>query len=1266
MKKTSNDKKVVEKKARYGMRKLKVGYVSCLLGGILVFGQMIPSFSIAGIDFNNKVYAAQAQAVEDKELEAAKDEAIAELEKAKAEALEKINKMVDQNAIKKAKEEVQRAYADAAMKISDAKNAKEAKELGEKGANAIKNPGNITPAPNNNIDEVRKKAKEELNEKHKQIINALDNGSDYDALADKKAEIIKTLKSNLDSAIKDITTAQDEKTIEKAKEDGLVALQKEKVKADVLLQAASIKNKISEIPISDDEAQTKAKDNINKVVENLIKKIDEAYEQKALNEAEKEALKLVGKVGNLEKDKVQAKCDLEQSIENKISELENLKKEPNKKVTDEEISKAKENLKKVYDTEKEKIDSAQDKNAIDLALSGGKKEIGKIVNATKPQKTDAEKLKEAQDAAAEKVGQASEKRKKEIGSDDSLNSEQKKKAIAGLDLIIEKYSLLISDTSTPQEATAKGEEAVKLIGNTDVDGLIEIKKLPEEKYSSSEKIRKAKEEKQKEIDKIKDKALKEQAQKKLDQVFEDAKNKILNAATSEEARNYGDEGVNAIKAIDASEKTEEQKKLDKAKEDAKKDLEASFKRIHNALNDPNSYYGVENIDDIKTELEQKFSEAKQKIDACQSEAEVNTAKIEGLLKLQKVQAKADLLKVAANNKSEIRDIRDAEEEDRETAKKNIDSFVNTEIDKIESVKTQTDLLNTLRLSSEAVKNKGELEKAKVEAKGAVEIAVKAKKRELENLKSKPDSGFTGEQINNAIAEVDTCLKSAKDDIDKTNLETEAKDVVERVTKEINKITPNNGLEKEKEKAQEELKNAADNKKSEIDRMTDENAQKKARAELTEVYNNALDGVKNAKNKTEVENALTSGLEKIREIKTEKTASEKLDDAKKEAKAEIERARVEKQSAINSMTDKKSKEKAQEELNKVVADANDKIHAATKPEDAKRIAEDSVKKIKKISTENQSGGGIIDPLKSEKDALKKAIQDGKDARSSYNYRMSDYNRQVALDRSIEAAEIVLNKTNPSRDEIVNAIVALNNAIDNLSKNRKMELNSNSSVWSRTWFTPVDSPKLENKENKKVEKVEKVNVQSEKSYIFGYSDGTIRPDNNVTRAEAVAMLARLKGYDLNDNKKTEYKDSNSWYNKYINAAFKAGILVEKTDENFRPNDGMTRGEFVAIIANIDPKNDTKSPFKDIAGHKYEKAINQAFANRRINGYTDGSFKPDKVITRAEIVKILNNMFEIKDDNTTDELFLAKFKDINKKHWAYREIKKAVGLEMANTVK
>ena len=183
-----------------------------------------------------------------------------------------------------------------------------------------------------------------------------------------------------------------------------------------------------------------------------------------------------------------------------------------------------------------------------------------------------------------------------------------------------------------------------------------------------------------------------------------------------------------------------------------------------------------------------------------------------------------------------------------------------------------------------------------------------------------------------------------------------------------------------------------------------------------------------------------------------------------------------------------------------------------------------------------------------------------------------------------------------------------------------------------------------------------------YIYGYPDGTVRPEGLITRAEAAALIARIAMLDMSDKAKPNFKDTPSmWYNSAINVVVKKNLMLAD-DGKFRPNEAITRAEFARALFYIDAKNAAVAPFADVKGHKFEEAINQAYGNGRIAGYPDGTFRPDAFIKRAEAAKILNHYAKRSVDHDGMkgvEVYTTHFTDLNERYWGYYEI-----MEAANT--
>ena len=185
----------------------------------------------------------------------------------------------------------------------------------------------------------------------------------------------------------------------------------------------------------------------------------------------------------------------------------------------------------------------------------------------------------------------------------------------------------------------------------------------------------------------------------------------------------------------------------------------------------------------------------------------------------------------------------------------------------------------------------------------------------------------------------------------------------------------------------------------------------------------------------------------------------------------------------------------------------------------------------------------------------------------------------------------------------------------------------------------------------------------TYIFGYPDGSVRPNGSITRAEAAAMLARLLNIEaIGSAAKPQFTDTeSSWYNKAINAVVFRGIMKGYPDGRFRPNAPITRAEFTQMISTIDNKPYGVAPFADVPGHWAERAIGSEYQAKRITGYPDGLFRPDANITRAEAAVILNKIFERKYDNLSllkckNPQMIKRFTDLDESFWGWNDMVEA----------
>ena len=153
----------------------------------------------------------------------------------------------------------------------------------------------------------------------------------------------------------------------------------------------------------------------------------------------------------------------------------------------------------------------------------------------------------------------------------------------------------------------------------------------------------------------------------------------------------------------------------------------------------------------------------------------------------------------------------------------------------------------------------------------------------------------------------------------------------------------------------------------------------------------------------------------------------------------------------------------------------------------------------------------------------------------------------------------------------------------------------------------------------------------AYIVGYPDSTVRPQDGITRAEVATIFFRLltdETRNANSTKSNSYSDvaEGAWYNHAVSTLSAMGIVKGDSQGKFNPNAPITRAEFAAIAARFDDKaNTTAVDFSDIASHWAKNEINAAANNGWINGYTDGTFRPNNKITRAEAMTLVNRVLK-----------------------------------------
>ncbi|CAM3669417.1 MULTISPECIES: S-layer homology domain-containing protein [Saccharibacillus] len=177
-----------------------------------------------------------------------------------------------------------------------------------------------------------------------------------------------------------------------------------------------------------------------------------------------------------------------------------------------------------------------------------------------------------------------------------------------------------------------------------------------------------------------------------------------------------------------------------------------------------------------------------------------------------------------------------------------------------------------------------------------------------------------------------------------------------------------------------------------------------------------------------------------------------------------------------------------------------------------------------------------------------------------------------------------------------------------------------------------------------------------YILGYQNGSFKPEQDITRAELAAIVGRITGMTTGTAAFSDVKNG-SWASTVAGPAAASGIMTGYSDGTFKPNSSITRAELAAALAKLLPQSGLNTSaaaagFRDLAaGHWATEAAEQLQAAGVITGYADGSFKPEQAITRAEAVTMINRLIGL--DASTTQPGAGEWTDVASAYWAHDAI-------------
>ncbi len=185
-----------------------------------------------------------------------------------------------------------------------------------------------------------------------------------------------------------------------------------------------------------------------------------------------------------------------------------------------------------------------------------------------------------------------------------------------------------------------------------------------------------------------------------------------------------------------------------------------------------------------------------------------------------------------------------------------------------------------------------------------------------------------------------------------------------------------------------------------------------------------------------------------------------------------------------------------------------------------------------------------------------------------------------------------------------------------------------------------------------------IRKYKPYIDGYENNEVRPDGEARRVEIIQAIYNLYGnnYKANQDVLDNFTDleKDMWYSDAMAFAIEFELIKGFEDGTFHPDENITRAQFVTILSKLIPEDysNVQAGFTDYENHWAKDAINTVYGKGVTNGYMDGTFRPDALMTRAEFVTMVNRLIERPEEYYTTKTFI----DLDTSHWSFDNLMNA----------
>ena len=411
-----------------------------------------------------------------------------------------------------------------------------------------------------------------------------------------------------------------------------------------------------------------------------------------------------------------------------------------------------------------------------------------------------------------------------------------------------------------------------------------------------------------------------------------------------------------------------------------------------------------------------------------------------------------------------------------------------------------------------------------------------------------------------------------------------------------------------------------------------------------VANEALKG-----NDADAMNTAKAALEKAVNALEEKPAVSQEEEKLKEAKDALTQAIREAKNKLND-----GKDYTDESKNAVT----EKITAAKEAlngsdTDAMNTAKAALEKAVKALEVKPAVSQEEEKLKEAKDALTQAIREAKNKLNDGKTYTAE--TKTAVEKAISQAEIDL--AGSDQEAIQKAKADVEKALAGLKEEPQKPVPAPQPIpQPQPGPAPMPQKALESKPVEKPKTTETkanftLNVPKE-AFVKGYPDGSFKPNQKVVRSEIATMLARFVNVSGDLQKALADIRPTDWYFDSFKTLINAGIITGYGDGNYRPDEGVTRAQAVTMIARLKGLQPKQGGFKDVPANAWYAGYAGAAQEAGIVvGYGDGSFGGDRVVTRAEIIAMINRAFNIPKKESR-----KAFSDLPESHWAYEDIQKA----------